>query len=278
MVCIACLFGHKWNGCTCARCGKIQDKGHTWKAYTCTVCGQTRTLGKVDVEALTDPVALADVAKNDPNATVRSTAVTKIQDQALLADIAKNDTDYAVRLAAVALLQDQMLLTDIAKNEHEKGIGIRLVAAQKTGNTSILNYLAEAAIAAKAKASNNWDDHYAVKTLTDQKLLADVAKNADTATARRFAVEKITDLELIFTIEEDRREILQAKRLCPQCGSGQCKRQIITRQKAQRDLRYSSADSRNLEPIEQSVCLKCNRTFISMNPDDVEEMWSKRDD
>ena len=27
---IKCLFGHKWNGCKCSRCGKVRDEQHDW--------------------------------------------------------------------------------------------------------------------------------------------------------------------------------------------------------------------------------------------------------
>ena len=45
---IACVFGHKWNGCTCTRCGKTRSDGHTFQqekgkcAEKCTICGLTR--------------------------------------------------------------------------------------------------------------------------------------------------------------------------------------------------------------------------------------------
>lgn len=43
------LFGHKWNGCQCVRCGSIQDSGHTWVADSkckehCSTCGKLREL------------------------------------------------------------------------------------------------------------------------------------------------------------------------------------------------------------------------------------------
>ena len=25
-----CLFGHKWNGCKCSKCGKLRDEQHDW--------------------------------------------------------------------------------------------------------------------------------------------------------------------------------------------------------------------------------------------------------
>ena len=36
---MACLFGHKWNGCKCSKCGKIRDKGHNWNNCKCETCG-----------------------------------------------------------------------------------------------------------------------------------------------------------------------------------------------------------------------------------------------
>ena len=44
----ACLFGHKWNGCTCTRCGKTQDRNHDYRRLDgkceekCSICGKTR--------------------------------------------------------------------------------------------------------------------------------------------------------------------------------------------------------------------------------------------
>jgi hypothetical protein len=262
-------------------------------------------LSSADIETLTDHAVLEEVAKNDQNVSLRLAAVQKLPNQAILADIAKNDETYeAVRLAAVEKIQDQSILTDIAKNNNDRRLSVRMAAAKKLADQSILDNLTETAIAVTAKVSNNWDDHYAVKTkLTDQTLLADVAQNANHVSARSFAVEKLANLELVayiaqndkasavrnkakefltdqqkVKIEEERREKLKAKQLCPQCGSEQCKREIRTRQKPQMDLRYSSADSRNLEPVQESVCLKCGYNFISMNPDDVQEMWSRQND
>ena len=45
---IACLFGHKWNGCTCSRCGTHRDSNHDYQPLSgrceekCTICGKTR--------------------------------------------------------------------------------------------------------------------------------------------------------------------------------------------------------------------------------------------
>ena len=37
---MACLFGHKWNGCKCTKCGKTRDELHDWKKDTCKNCGK----------------------------------------------------------------------------------------------------------------------------------------------------------------------------------------------------------------------------------------------
>ena len=45
---ISCLFGHKWNGCTCERCGKTRDEGHNYQPIPgkceekCSLCGASR--------------------------------------------------------------------------------------------------------------------------------------------------------------------------------------------------------------------------------------------
>jgi len=31
---LSCIFGHKWNGCTCERCGEVRDEGHEYTKYT----------------------------------------------------------------------------------------------------------------------------------------------------------------------------------------------------------------------------------------------------
>jgi hypothetical protein len=39
---IACLFGHRWDGCQCLRCKKGRDTGHSWEGCKCTACGAQR--------------------------------------------------------------------------------------------------------------------------------------------------------------------------------------------------------------------------------------------
>lgn len=41
---MACLFGHKWDGCRCTKCGKTRDEDHQWDLCKgkCKICGKTR--------------------------------------------------------------------------------------------------------------------------------------------------------------------------------------------------------------------------------------------
>ena len=45
---LKCLFGHKWNGCKCERCGAARDEKHRWSIIEdkciekCSICGKER--------------------------------------------------------------------------------------------------------------------------------------------------------------------------------------------------------------------------------------------
>jgi hypothetical protein len=43
---IKCLFGHKWNGCKCEKCGTIRDEQHDWDFCKgrCKRCGKTQEI------------------------------------------------------------------------------------------------------------------------------------------------------------------------------------------------------------------------------------------
>lgn len=36
---MACLLGHRWNGCKCEKCGKTRDDNHVWQNGRCKQCG-----------------------------------------------------------------------------------------------------------------------------------------------------------------------------------------------------------------------------------------------
>ena len=51
---LKCLFGHKWNGCKCEKCGEARDERHIWLILDgkciekCTICGKERVTHKWD--------------------------------------------------------------------------------------------------------------------------------------------------------------------------------------------------------------------------------------
>ena len=168
-------FGHKWNGCKCARCGEVRNEQHSWRGCTCTLCGKVRDeqhnwnlcLGrclqcgkmrppqhlwkgaacircgiKRDLKEITDPSVLADIAKNDESEWIRKDAVSRVKDQSILADIAKHDRSERVRKAAVVCVEDQRVLTDIANNKRESA-GIRNSAVSKLTDQTMLFTLAK---------------------------------------------------------------------------------------------------------------------------------------
>lgn len=44
---IACIFGHMWDGCKCARCGAAREEAHAWKDCRCETCGTDRGIEHV---------------------------------------------------------------------------------------------------------------------------------------------------------------------------------------------------------------------------------------
>ena len=209
---LMCIFGHKWNGCKCDRCGKIRDeqhdwdlcKGkckrcgktqavqhewngckckkcgkerHDWKDFKCIICGMNKSgVRNEEVQKINDQTILADIAKNTGNKRqVRLFAVKKITDQTILAEIAKNVKLSNVYEAAFKRL-NQNVLSDIAKHNED---GYKRMAAA--------DYLTDKSLAQEvyfdiAKKHNQgvggnlgW---WAVDKISNKAMLEKVAKNA----------------------------------------------------------------------------------------------------
>ena len=83
---MGCLI-HKWNGCTCARCGAVRDGYRNWLGYKCSYCGKKRDVGEIE-----DQAVLADIALNiKEDESIRVEAIKKLTDQSALLSILKND-------------------------------------------------------------------------------------------------------------------------------------------------------------------------------------------
>ena len=151
------------------------------------------------IEKLTDQKALAEVVKSQKRESLCEKAFLKLTDQKLLADVAKSDKgDF--RYKAVEKLRDQQVIGDVAMNA--KSDGIRERAANKLDDSHPIKqkYYAE-----ELKnyggflftGSPIYDD---IAKLKDQKLLADVAKNAKCYDVCMLAVEKVVEQDLLFDV------------------------------------------------------------------------------
>ncbi|MDR0534867.1 MAG: hypothetical protein LBG65_00675 [Puniceicoccales bacterium] len=179
------------------------------------------------VEALAaagDQALLADVAANTGDPQVRHAAMEKISDERFLAKALKNMRGGEVGLmdqvmrngpasraqeamrnvsgldaktieAALGKITDPRLLTDLAR--HAASLTVRMSAVVKTGD--------QAALAALVR-DNSLGIPFRqaiVGELTDQAVLADIAKNAADSLIREAAAGKLTDQVALTDIAQD---------------------------------------------------------------------------
>ncbi len=114
---MGCLI-HKWNGCTCARCGAVRDGYHNWLGYKCSYCGKKRDVGEIE-----DQAVLADIALNiKEDESIRVEAIKKLTDQSALLSILKNDGVKNIwgpdkcKETALKLISDEKMLLDFAES------------------------------------------------------------------------------------------------------------------------------------------------------------------
>jgi len=108
-----------------------------------------------------------------------------------LAQIAREDRDCDLRRVAVDLLADQAVLAEIAT-------GSGLACGGQVVRAVLDRLTDQAALATKVKKNLNYNARFAMKNLTDQALLADIAKTGSagdvlTREIRRQAAQKLTD-------------------------------------------------------------------------------------
>jgi len=139
---------------------------------------------------LTDQVLLADVVKKAKDNQVRKIILNKLdkQHQELFAQIAKTDSDKLVRIISCEKLSDQMLLADLAKNA--KDTEIRQIAIEKMNEWHQILYCE----IAKDYASDDSLREAAMRKLTNQDLILEIAKNAKYG-LRHLAIEKLDRLQ-----------------------------------------------------------------------------------
>ena len=181
------------------------------------------------VEFLTDQEALAYVAINDDYSEyICEKAVDRLNDQVLLADVAKKSWDIFIRIAAAEKLNDksvvQTLYADVAKNYIDHNIhfnksgSTRMRAAEKLDNQSIAQEVYADII--KDDELFSWEDtHEAFEKLTDQKLLAEIFESVQDNETRLHALRKITNQVLLADIAKHNDTFLKHN---PSCNCGAC--------------------------------------------------------
>lgn len=152
---------------------------------------------KIKTEAtwnLTDQAMLASLAISTSSESVRLAATRMIEDQVALAGVAKRPSASIAVLEGIA---DQTLLADVAKMAYSGGI--RLAAANKLTDKAIAQ-----TIYADVAENGHWQQRdEAVQLLTDQGLLAEVAKRSSTTKVRLQVADKLTDKALAQRIFAD---------------------------------------------------------------------------
>ncbi len=137
-------------------------------------------------------MTLRQVVKTSPQWQLRKAAVEKITDQKVIAAVALTDSRFEVRIAALKLLIDQAALSAIAMKPREN-VTIRQVAVGRLTN--------EAMLADVARMADEWNVRsVAVDRLTDQAILAEIAKGDHDSSVQRAAIYRLTDPAVLAAI------------------------------------------------------------------------------
>jgi hypothetical protein len=186
-------------------------------------------IGLAIVEKLDGKEFLENVAKTAHHIQVRRKAAEKLGNDALLVEIDNDEKakiqkakDRKERLEMVRKLTDPDLLVEYAMNDEFKDI--RAAAVIKITDQAVLEkrakkydgsddyYVCElalkkltnqAVIAEIAKSTNYATRLMAQTFLTDQTVLADVAKNSEDATVRSWSVVKLDDQTLLTELSQN---------------------------------------------------------------------------
>ena len=98
---LSCLFGHKWNGCTCDKCGKARDRHHYFdlsngKYKRCSK-RQDKLARLSEIEQLTDQNELSRLVwENDDNDCALA-ALNRVTDYNELFHYLVKNSNYVVR-------------------------------------------------------------------------------------------------------------------------------------------------------------------------------------
>ncbi len=214
------LFGPKWNSRNFIKARtaveKLTDQNEL--QLVAKNCRHVH-LQQLAIEKLTDQKILVDIARSVENYTVIRSAIRRLTDQDLLAYIAQNDENADMRFAAVCneFLTDKVILADIARND--ENMNVRLMVKERLENmrereyeNMMINRLQEvqkmedsAALANIAKTDSISDVRLMAiqnRYLTDQTVLAHIAKHDPDESVRVSAAKRITDSTILDSLKD----------------------------------------------------------------------------
>ena len=139
---------------------------------------------------------------NRSSVDIRPIVMKRVKDQKLLVDIAKKAKAAYIRLNAVEQVTDQVVLVDLW--EHEKDERVRDAILDKINDSHPIKQKYYATYAKTYDGIFLNVPHVpiydAVTKLTDQKLLADVAKNAKNTEVSARVAKKLVEQDLLFDV------------------------------------------------------------------------------
>jgi hypothetical protein len=155
------------------------------------------------LNCVADDDLLADIAKHAEEADVRAAAVERVTDQRLLKDVAKSDKEWAVRKAAVNRMHDNVMLAEIAENDKDPNVS--QAAVERITDQSVLAHLATASDYIDSETCYRYPRDVrkvAAAHITDQRVLASIAKYDKEANVFDAAVDHLTDEVALGEISE----------------------------------------------------------------------------
>lgn len=208
----------------------------------------------------------------------RTKAISKIKDHDLLIDLidhlsnkwSKNwDSNHRLINCTLGVAAPVMTIDDISRDD----LGLRISAymVKSITDQDVLCWLAEHGNVNDCLGSKNVRE-LAVEGIHDPDRKAGLSRKVQ---AEKKAREAQCAAILVQEREDRarREKTWKENRLCPKCGGG-AKYEIRTR----RIDPTMGAESKNLEPVEIGICLKCGHNFIASGPEKVQAMWRSRYD
>lgn len=197
------------------------------------------------VKRLSDQPTLVDVAQFGRNEWARLWAVSRISDQGILEKFARNHKDAKMRAIALREISSEDIIVGIAQNDQalipvalyklkdqqrmsalvknwllkpsalEWGAWKWLSGEEDLESLAIGKFTVEETFADIAKTGSDDGASFREKCLVrvrEQKLLADIVKNADSRKIRKSAFERLTDEQLLADVAKNAKYLPDADR------------------------------------------------------------------